>query len=87
MTEFERIKEMDVVELAIYINKLQNQAIDDYEKGYFPKSIVENMTMLKNEPEKSYNNNNLGVDERIKMGKENVKNPSYSGERTFKERA
>lgn len=46
MTEFERIKKMDVVDLAIYISKLQLQAINDYEKGYFPKSIFDNVAML-----------------------------------------
>ncbi len=49
MTEFERIKAMDKTELAIYINKIQTQAIDDYENGFFPKGIVDNIAMLNSE--------------------------------------
>ena len=49
MTEFERIKSMNVVDLAIYINKLQCQAIDDFENGYFPKGIFDNVSMLESE--------------------------------------
>lgn len=52
MTEFERIKNMSEVDLAIYINKLQIKAIEDYENGLNPKGIVDNMTMLKSETEK-----------------------------------
>lgn len=50
--EFERIKAMDVTDLAIYINKLQVQAVRDYENGFFPKGIIENMTMLNGEVKK-----------------------------------
>lgn len=49
MTEFERIKNMNEVDFAIYINKLQTKAIDDYEKGFFPKGIFDNLNMLKSE--------------------------------------
>lgn len=49
MTEFERIKAMDITDLAIFINKLQEKAIEDYETLIAPKSIVENIAMLKNE--------------------------------------
>lgn len=49
MTEFERIKNMDVVDFAMYINALQLQAIDDYEKGFFPKGIFDNVAMLEAE--------------------------------------
>ena len=49
MTEFERIKAMDVLELATYINKLQFQAIDNYENGYFPNGIFDNISMLERE--------------------------------------
>ena len=51
MTEFDRIKNMDVVELAIYINKLQVKAIDDFEKGFSPKGIIDNMEMLNSDTE------------------------------------
>ena len=47
MTEFERIKAMDVCDLAIYINKSQNQAIDDYEKGFFQKVLLRICPYLK----------------------------------------
>ena len=49
MTEFERIEAMDVVEFALYLNKMQNKAIDDYENGYFPKGAFENVAMLNKE--------------------------------------
>ena len=49
MTEFERIKAMDRVELALYINKLQKEAIDDYENGFFPKGAFEIIAMLEGE--------------------------------------
>lgn len=49
MTEFERIKKMSVVELAIYITKLQNRTIEDYERGFFPNGIFDNVAMLEKE--------------------------------------
>ena len=49
MTEFERIKKMSVVELAIYITKLQNTTIEDYERGFFPNGIFDNVAMLEKE--------------------------------------
>ena len=49
MTEFERIKAMDVIDFALYINKLQLQAIDDYENGFFPKGAFDNVAMLESE--------------------------------------
>ena len=49
MTEFERIKAMDVVEFALYLNKMQNKAIEDYQNGYFPKGAFANVGMLKKE--------------------------------------
>lgn len=49
MTNFERIKAMSVVDLAIYINKIQKKAIDDYENGLFPKGIFANARMLESE--------------------------------------
>lgn len=53
MTEFERIKAMDVLELAEYINKLQYQAVDNYENGFFPNGIFDNIAMLEREVEPS----------------------------------
>lgn len=53
MTEFERIKAMNVIDLAIYINKLQNKAIEDYEEGFWPKNIFDNVIMLKCEVEEN----------------------------------
>ena len=46
MTEFERIKAMDAVALAIYIKDLQLQAIKDYRNGFFPNGIFDNLAML-----------------------------------------
>ena len=49
MTNFERIKAMSVVDLAIAINKLQKQAVDDYEEGFFYKGVFDNVTWLESE--------------------------------------
>lgn len=49
MTEFERIKAMNVVEFAVYLNKMQLKAIDDYENRFFPKGVFENVAMLERE--------------------------------------
>ena len=49
MTEFERVKAMNVIEMAEYIKDLQCKAIDDYEEGYFPNGIFENVAMLESE--------------------------------------
>lgn len=49
MTNFEKIKAMNIVDLALYINKLQLKAIEDYENGFFPKGAFDNIAMLKSE--------------------------------------
>ena len=49
MTLFEYIKQMDVIDMAIYINKLQLRAVEDYENGFFPKGYFDNITMLESE--------------------------------------
>lgn len=49
MTEFERIKAMDVVELAIYLSDLQRKAINDFENGFYPKGIFDTVEELEAE--------------------------------------
>lgn len=49
MTNFERIKAMSVIDLAMYINKLQKQAVDDYENGFFYKGVFDNVAWLESE--------------------------------------
>ena len=52
MTEFDRIKAMDVVELATYFCRLQNKAIEDYKNGLSPNGIFDNIRTLKSEATK-----------------------------------
>lgn len=49
MTNFERIKAMDVIDLAIMINSWQTQAVFDFEKGFYPSSVFECVKWLGSE--------------------------------------
>ena len=74
MTEFERIKAMDIVEFALYLNKMQNNAIDDYESGYFPKGAFENVAMLSKEVKEN-------LDAKARTADKNMSDAITAGER------
>ena len=40
MTNFERIKNMDEVELAFFISEISNDTIRDYRNGFFSKWAI-----------------------------------------------
>lgn len=48
---FHRIKEMDVADLAVYLVRLQTNAIDRYQNGFYPPGIFETIDMLKKREE------------------------------------
>lgn len=78
MTEFERIKAMDVVEFALYLNKMQNKAIEDYQNGYFPKGAFANVGMLKREVTES-------LDDKIMAAGRSAADEKSTGETIGKE--
>lgn len=52
MTNFERIKEMDDVELAMFIVDIRQDVIRDYRNGFFSKwaiSHLDTLAWLRNE--------------------------------------
>lgn len=50
MTNYDKIRNMQPIDLAIYLTKMREKAIDDYEEnGRYPDGIVETLHMLNEE--------------------------------------
>lgn len=50
MTNYDKIRNMQPIDLAIYLTKMREKAIDDYEeKRRYPDGIVETLHMLNEE--------------------------------------
>lgn len=50
MTNYDKIRNMKPIDLAIYLVKMREKAIDDYEEnGRYPDGIVETLHMLNEE--------------------------------------
>lgn len=50
MTNYDKIRNMKPIDLAIYLVEMKEKAIDDYEKnGRYPDGIVETLHMLNEE--------------------------------------
>lgn len=49
MTNFERIKAMNVVDLAIWLNALQTKTVFDFENGLYPSSVYATANWLESE--------------------------------------
>ena len=50
MTNYDKIRNMQPIDLAIYLTKMREKAIDDYEaNGRYPDGIVETLHMLNEE--------------------------------------
>ena len=50
MTNYDKIRNMKPIDLAIYLVEMKEKAIDDYEEnGRYPDSIVETLHMLNEE--------------------------------------
>lgn len=50
MTNYDKIRNMKPIDLAIYLTKMREKAIDDYEtNGRYPDGIVETLHMLNEE--------------------------------------
>ena len=50
MTNYDKIRNMKPIDLAIYLVEMKEKAIDDYEEnGRYPDGIVETLQMLNEE--------------------------------------
>jgi len=50
MTNYDKIRNMKPIDLAIYLVEMKKKAIDDYEEnGIYPDGIVETLHMLNEE--------------------------------------
>ena len=50
MTNYDKIRNMQPIDLAIYLTKMREKAIDDYEANRrYPDGIVETLHMLNEE--------------------------------------
>ena len=50
MTNYDKIRNMQPIDLAIYLTKMREKAIDDYEEQKrYPDGIVETLHMLNEE--------------------------------------
>lgn len=50
MTNYDKIRNMESIDLAIYLVKMREKAIDDYEEnGRYPDGIVDTLHMLNEE--------------------------------------
>lgn len=50
MTNYDKIRNMKPIDLAIYLVEMKEKAIDDYEEnGRYPDGIVETLHMLNEE--------------------------------------
>lgn len=50
MTNYDKIRNMEPIDLAIYLVKMREKAIDDYEEnGRYPDGIVDTLHMLNEE--------------------------------------